>query len=66
MMVRPRLTPLNARGFGLIVLERRARKLPDLSEDMVARDEAKEWRGVSKIPLKIMTRDVEILKRDVM
>jgi hypothetical protein len=33
---------------------------------MVTRDEAKEWRGVSKIPLKIIKRDVEVRKRDVM
>jgi hypothetical protein len=60
------LTPRNARGFWLIALERRARKLPDLRKDMVTRDEAKEWRGVSKIPLKIIKRDVEVRKRDVM
>jgi hypothetical protein len=33
---------------------------------MVTRDEAKEWYGVSKIALKIIKRDVEVRKRDVM
>jgi len=45
-----------------MALERRARKLPDLREDMVTRDEVKEWCGTSKMFPKTK-RDVEISRK---